>query len=149
MVADLLQNVIRRYNQMIFTHWKEPIIRSVIGPDGLRYWIKFSPADIKAEYTYKIDPTNALPVDQRTKRQDAQEMMAAWSNAAIASSKTGQPIPPEMLRYFYSQYDGINLDKAIQQAGAPPQAAPGAGMNPEQPLPPGEAARMMGQRMGK
>lgn len=147
MVADLLTNVVRRYNQMIFSYWKEPIVRSVIGPDGARWWIKYSPADIKAEYTYKIDPINSLPVDQRTKRQDAQEMMAAWSNAAIASSKTGSPIPPEMLRYFYAQYDGINLDKAIAQAGQPPQ--PGPGQNPEQALPPEAAAQMMGQKMGR
>jgi hypothetical protein len=73
-------------------------------------------------------------------------MMAAWSNAAIASSKTGSPIPREMLRYFYSQYDGINLDKAIQQAGQPPMAAPGVGMNPEQAVPPQVAAQMMAQK---
>jgi hypothetical protein len=154
MVADLLQNVIRRYNQMIFTYWKEPIIRSIIGPDGARYWIKFSPADIKAEYTYKIDPTNAIPVDQRTKRQDAQELFAAWSQAEIATSKTGKPVPPELLRYIYSQYDGIDVDKMVAESSPPPAPpgqppmGPGAGQNPDQALPPQEAARMMGQRMG-
>jgi hypothetical protein len=147
MVADMLQNVVRRYNQMVFTYWKDPIVRSIIGPDGARYWIKFSPADIRAEYTYKIDPTNALPVDQRTKRQDATEMFNAWSQAEIAVSKTGRPVPPELLRYFFSQFDGIDVDRLVAQTGKPPMQ-PGAGMNPDQAVPPQEAARMMGQNMG-
>lgn len=157
MVADLLQNVIRRYNQMIFTYWKEPIVRSIVGPDGARYWIKFSPADIKGEYTYKIDPTNAIPVDQRTKRQDAQELFAAWSQAEIATSKTGKPVPEELMRYIYSQYDGIDVDRLVAQSGQPPQPppgagmppmGPGAGMNPEQAVPPEIAAKMMAAAKG-
>lgn len=154
MVADLLQNVIRRYNQMIFSYWTDPIVRSIIGPDGARYWIKFSPADIKAEYSFKVDPTNAIPTDQRTKKADAQELFAAWSQAEIATSKTGKPVPPELLRHIYSQYDGIDIDKLVAESGQPPQPqgaqmAPGAGNNPDQAVPPQEAARMLGQRMGR
>jgi len=149
MVADLLQNVIRRYNQMIFTYWKDPIVRSVVGPDGARYWIKFSPADIKAEYTFKVDPTNALPVDQRTKRQEATEMFQAWAQAEAVTAKTGKPVPPELVRYYFAQFDGIDVDKLVAQTGQPPQMQEGAGMNPGQAVPPQEAARMLGQRMGQ
>jgi len=148
MVADLLQNVIRRYNQMVFTYWKDPIVRSVVGPDGARYWIKFTPADIKAEYTYKIDPTNAIPTDQRTRKQDAQELFAAWGQVEMATAKTGKNVPPELLRYVYSQFDGIDVDKLIAESTSKPVMQPGAGMNPEQAVPPNEAAKMMMQNRG-
>lgn len=149
-VADVLTNIIRRMNQIIFTYWTEPIVRSVIGPDGARWWIKFTPADIKSEYTYKVDPTNALPVDQRTKRQDAIEMARAYAEMNMGQVKAGVPAPAEIQRYFFSQFDGINLDRAIAQISQQSQigAQMGPGMNPNQAVPPAMAAQMMAQQGG-
>jgi len=145
-VADLLTNIIRKFNQVIFTHWTQPIVRSVVGPDGAKYWIKFTPSDIKAEYTYKVDPSNAVPVDQRTKRQEAMEMVNAWANMNMGLVKQGIPAPIEMQRYFFSQFDGINIDKVLGQIQQ--QGQPGAGKNPDQPVPPQAAAQMMAARKG-
>lgn len=149
-VADLLTNVIRRFNQVIFTHWTQPMVRSVVGPDGAKYWIKFRPSDIKAEYTYKVDPTNAVPVDQRTKRKDAMEMAQAWAQMNMGMVKQGMPAPMELQRYFFNQFDGVNIDRLLAEMRPPTQApmGPGAGMNPEQAVPPEVAAQMMAQRGG-
>jgi len=140
-VADMLTNIVRKFNQIVFTNWTQPMVRAVVGPDGAKYWIKFSPTDIKAEYNLKVDPTNALPVDQRTKRQDAIEMATAWANMNMGLVKSGAPAPAELQRYFFNQFDGVNVDRLLAQVNQQP--APGAGMNPEQPVPPGVAAQMM------
>jgi hypothetical protein len=145
-VADMLTNVVRKINQIIFTHWTQPMIRSVIGPDGARYWIQFSPADIRAEYNLKVDPTNALPVDQRTRRQDAIEMVNAWSNMNMGLVKNGVPAPAELQRAFFNQFDGVNVDRLIAQM-SPAQSGPG--MNPDQPVPPQVAAQMMSKATGR
>ena len=55
--------------------------------------------------------------------------------------KSGQPAPMEMQRYFFEQFDGIDVDKIIGQLN--PQGQPGAGQNPQQPVPPAIAAQMM------
>jgi hypothetical protein len=141
MVADLLTNVIRKFNQLIFTYWNTDIVRNVVGPDGAQYWIKFNPSQIRGEYDIKVDPTNAVPVDQRTKRQEAMEMVSAWSQMNQGLVKSGAPAPPELQRYFFNQFDGVNTDKIIAQLTAAP--SPGAGMNPQQAVPPEMAARMM------
>jgi hypothetical protein len=144
MVADLLTNVVRKFNQLVFTYWNTDIVRSIIGPDGAKYWIRFNPSEIKGEYGIKVDPTNAVPVDQRTKRQEAIEMSQAWASMNPGQAKMGIPAPAELQRYFFSQYDGIDIDKLLAQQGQP---QPGAGMNPQQAVPPGAAADIMRGRM--
>jgi hypothetical protein len=147
MMSDLLTNVVRKFLQIIFTHWNTSMVRSVVGPDGAKWWLQFTGPEIKAEYNIKVDPTNAVPVDQRTKRQDAVELAGAYAQMNAGAIAQGQPIPQEIQRYFYSQFDGINLDRLIaqtmQQPPMQPQGQPG--MNPGQPVPPGAAAQIMTQ----
>lgn len=150
-VADLLTNIIRRYNQLIFTYWTQPMIRSVVGPDGAKYWIRFTPTEIKGEYNYKVDPSNAVPVDQRTKRKDAIEMAQAWANMNMGLVKSGAPAPAELQRYFFSQYDGINVDRLLaQMQPTPPQGGgmPPPGSTPGAAVPPQVAAQLMQRNMG-
>ena len=142
LVADLLQNVIRKFNQTVFTHWKEPMVRSVVGPDGARWWLKFTGEQIKNEYTLRVDPSNAVPPDPRVKRQEAVEMAETWAKMNAGQVKQGAPVPPEIQRQFFSQYDGIDMDKLLAQQ----QPQEGAGRNPSQPVPPQVAAQLMAQQ---
>jgi hypothetical protein len=145
-VADLLTNVVRRFNQLVFTYWTTDMVRSVVGPDGAKWWLKFTPADIKAEYNIKVDPNNAIPVDSRTKKADAMEMAKAWAEMNMGQVKAGTPVPPEIQRYFFEQFEGIDVDKVIAQSG---QAQQQPGMNPNMPVPPQVAAGMMAGKGGQ
>lgn len=146
MVADLVTNVVRRFNQLIFTYWDQPMVRSVIGPDGAKWWLQFKPSEIRDEYSIKVDPINVLPVDQRTKRQDAIQMAQAWSQMNAGRIKMGHPVPAELQRFFFSQFDGVDVDRMLADGAQGPM--PGPGMNPEQPVPPQVAAGMMQQGGG-
>lgn len=148
-IADLLERIIRRHNQTVFTYWTQPMVRSIMGPDGARYWIKFTPSEIRGEYNERVDPSNAIPTDKRIKRQEAIEMAQAWANMNMGLVKSGVPAPAELQRYFFSQFDGIDIDKVLAQIGNSAPAAPGPGNNPEQPLPPGPAAAQMGRNTGR
>jgi len=145
MMSDLLTNVVRKFNQIIFTHWNTSMVRNVIGPDGAKWWLQFTGPEIKSEYNIKVDPSNAVPVDQRTKRQDAVEMAGAYAQMNAGAIAQGQPIPAEIQRYFFSQFDGINIDKLLAQLGQQQAPQPQPGMNPGQPVAPGAAAQMMQQ----
>lgn len=155
-IADTLERIIRKTNQTIFSHWSLPMVRSIVGPDGARYWIQFTPSEIRGEYTTRVDPTNAVPVDRRMKRQDAIEMAQAWANMNMGLVKSGAPAPAELQRYFFSQFDGVDIDKILAQLG-PAQggpmgggmAAPGQGNNPAQPLPANAAALSVARNTGR
>ncbi len=145
-VADILVRIMRRINQVIFTHWTEPVVRSVVGPDGAKYWIKFKPSEVKAEYNYKVDPTNSVPLTPEIKKKDAIEMVKAWAAMNQGLVKAGMPAPPEIQRYFFNQYEGIDVDKILAQvtqgAEKMQQAQQGAGRNPDQAVTAGEAGRL-------
>jgi len=152
-VADLLTSIVRRFNQLVFTHWTTDMVRSVTGPDGARWWLKFNPSEIKSEYNIKVDPNNAIPVDQRTRKQDAMEMIRAWSEMNMGKVKAGMPVPPELQRYFFSQFEGIDIDKLIAQDNQGSQAmqqmgGQGGPGGPNAPVPPQIAAQMMQQQRG-
>ena len=150
-VADVLTNIIRKLNQIIFTHWTEPMVRSVVGPDGAKYWLKFKPSEIKGEYGLKIDPSNAIPVTPELRKKEANEMAQAYATMNMGLVKAGQPIPPEIQRYFFGQYEGLDVDKLMAQIGQGAQAMmaqQGAGRNPGQPIPPAQAAQQVQQGRG-
>jgi len=69
-VADLLQSVIKKINQIIFSYWSKPQIMQVVGPMGVQ-WVEFTGEDIRGEYNIEVSPEEALPVDSRTRRADA------------------------------------------------------------------------------
>jgi hypothetical protein len=138
-VADALTKIVKRFNQIIFSRWTQPMVSSIIGPDGAKYWIKFKPSDIKGEYIERIDPSNAIPVDQRTKKADAMEMANGYAQMNMGLVKSGAPAPAEIQRAFFSRFDGIDVDKLMAQM----QPKQGPGMNPDQPVPPEVAAQMM------
>lgn len=149
-VADVLTKIIRRINQVIFTHWNQDLVRSVVGPDGAKYWLKFKPNEIKAEYSYKVDPSNAIPVTPEVKKKQAIEMVQAWANMNQGLVKAGMPAPAELQRFFFNQYDGVDVDRILaqvtqgsQQVQQMMQNREGAGGNAGNPVSPGGAARLM------
>jgi hypothetical protein len=73
--ADMLEKVIRKHNQLIFEHWTEKRVVDIVGPDGARYWLRFSGREIRGEFAYKINPEESVPSDQRVRREDYAKFM--------------------------------------------------------------------------
>ena len=75
MTADLFVHICRVYLQYIFTFWRDTKrVTDIIGPDGARYWVQYSGAAIRGEYDIIVNPDDALPVTQATRKQDAKEL---------------------------------------------------------------------------
>jgi len=152
MVADLLTNVVRKFNQIVFTHWTTSMVKSVVGPDGAKWWLQFTGPEIRSEYNIKIDPNDAGVTNPMTKKKDALDMASGYAQMNMGLAKSGVPAPMEIQRQFFSQFEGINIEKLMSQlsqmAGGG-QPRPGAGQNPDQPVPPEAAAQMMMQQRGR
>ena len=74
-MADLLSKSMRKLNQFIFEHWNDQKIIDVIGPDGMRYWIRYTGKDIKGEFNIRINPEETVPTDRRSRIAEVEKFM--------------------------------------------------------------------------
>lgn len=76
-MADVLETVIRKMNQLVFEHWSEERVADIIGPDGVKYWIKFTGRQIRGEFAYKINPEETIPSNQMVRREEDRQLLDA------------------------------------------------------------------------
>jgi len=132
-VADLLTDIIKKYNKYIFSEWHVSQVEDIVGPDGKRYWVEFTHKQIDSNYGFKIDPESGQPVSSDQRRQEAIAAAQYIQNSPTVqmAMQAGKP-PPYNLealdRYVLSQFDTVPLEEIM-----PPRA--GTGNNPEQPMP--------------
>jgi hypothetical protein len=144
-VADLLTDIVQKYNKYIFSEWNVEQVEDIIGDDGNRYWVKFQNKEIESDYTFTVDPENSMPTSTQQRRQDAIMLAQYLQSSPVVQQavQTGQPIPynfAELDRYVASQFEHLPVDQII-----PPRA--GWGNNPEQPLPIIEVEKQIGQNI--
>ena len=118
-LADHLESVLRAYNQIIFSNWTSRRVIDVVGPDGARYWVKFSGKEIKGEYHYKIVPEEAAPQDNRTIRNEMLEFIM------LAGKMPGADMQ-YLMRTFASKFEWLDPKLAFPGEGA--------GRSPEKPI---------------
>ena len=128
-MADMLSSIVRGYNQLIFKHWNAERVIDVVGQDGARYWVRFTGPQIKAEYTYKINPEESMPSDRNVRMMEAEKLMER------AAKVPGLDMP-----YLIESY-ASNIDWVDPQMLFPRE---GKGQNPEQAVPLQEFANMQG-----
>ena len=125
-MAELLTRVVRTYNQIIFENWNEERIADIVGPDGARYWVKYTGKEIAGEFDYKVNIEEAIPMDIRTRRNDALELIKT-------ALTTQQGVPNGLdLKYLiesYAKQFGDWLDPQMLFPNA------GLGRNPDQAMP--------------
>ena len=150
-LADLVERVVRRWNQIIFTHWTAERIADVIGPDGAKYWLKFTGPQIKDEYDTSVSAEEGPVMDAETKKRLGIEASQVWAQLNAGAIKMGAPVPAEIQRLIFSQFDstGLDIDRLLAQTQAMGQAmqqqqASQMGGSPETAGTPGQVAQMRG-----
>ena len=121
-MADILSKTMRTMNQYIFANWTEERVVDIVGPDGARHWVQFTGAELKGEYAYRINPEEAIPSDQQTRKQDAIQFIQLAMQAQNSGMDVGY-----LLKSYAEQFDWID----------PKLLFPGneAGRSPERPIP--------------
>lgn len=108
--ADFLTKVVRGLNKSVFKFWGGKRVVQVVGPSGLPGWIEYSGEEIEGEYNYRVDPNNGMPVSGETRKQDGAQLLQLWGGVS-----NGAPLPPELAKFVFSNYEGINVDALVQQ----------------------------------
>lgn len=148
-VADSLLRVIRRVNQIIFTRWTTDRVTDIIGPDGARWWVKYSGPQVRDEYSISVEVEDAQPLDSETKIEQATRVAEVWSKLNQGQIAAGAPVPPEIQHMLFAPFPDVNLDRLMAQTvvGQPTMGQPG--MSPDSAVNPGQVAAMMqGGRAG-
>ncbi|KKK91953.1 hypothetical protein LCGC14_2707770, partial [marine sediment metagenome] len=110
-MTDLLQRVIGKINQQIFKNWSSERVVDVVGDNGARYWIRFTGKELKGEFTYKINPEESIPQDQRTRREDITRFIELAAN--VPGLDMGY-----LLRSYAQQFDWIDPKLLFPGEGA-------------------------------
>lgn len=173
-IADMLGRILRKWNAYIFTYWTQERIESIVGPDGAKYWMKYTGPDIKDDYDLNVEPEEGRSLNQQTKRQELLEVAQVWAQMNQGAIKNGMPIPAEIQRVLFGQFDdiGLDVDKLIAQTmagaqqaqqamqmqqgggmqGMPQQQqglANGLGGSQQSPISPAVLAQIQGAKMGR
>lgn len=147
-VADLLSNIVRKWNQQIFTRWTAERVAQITGPDGARWWLSFTGPQIKDEYDLLVEPEEGPPMDSQSKRNMILQTAEVWAKLNQGAIAQGASVPQEIQRALFGQFDeiGIDVDKLIAQSQNISQAAQqmiaqGQGQSQGQPASIGQVAQ--------
>jgi hypothetical protein len=147
MVADLLVNIVEKYNQYMFSEYKVKQVEDIVGPDGVRYWVNFTFKEIESKYNFRVDPESGMPVSSEQRKQEAMQV-AQYIQASplVAMALQAGKQPPYNLealdRFVLSQFEGIPLDEIM------PMRA-GAGGSPEKAVSIQELQGIMQKKMAQ
>lgn len=149
-MADLLTRIVRKFNQIIFKHWTRERVSQIVGPDGAKWWVKYTGKQIADEYDTLVSPEEGPTLDSSTKFQQAREAASAWAELNQGAISQGMPIPMEIQRLLFSQFadTGLDIDRLIAQTNAVSQQAQQAlgaqGQSQGAPVSPGVLAAALG-----
>ena len=130
-MADHLESIVKGYNNIIFDNWSAERIVDIIGPDGARYWVRFTGDDIRGDFTYNINPEEQVPQNQQTRAADAEKFLA------LGAQVPGMDIK-YVLQQWARQFDWIEPNRLFPDSTTP-------GRSPEKAFMFADFARQVGQ----
>ena len=150
-VADVLVNIIRKWNQFIFQFWDEERVVQIVSPQGTPFWIKYTGDQLKGEYFLSIDPESGMPLNRVVKYQMAKDLF----NLLGGDQLIDQVLLRKLLLQHYESVEPlasqlimsgpeINPQLVSQVRQPSPIGLAGAGGSRTRPLELEEAGRKLG-----
>lgn len=124
-IADVLSNIVRKWNQYIIKYWDTPRVVEIVGNDGYKYWIKYSGKDLTSEVTLNIQPEEGMPISREIRHQTAGELFQMLREDPL--------IDQIGLRRLLLQQTDI-IDPAYTGLLKPPQPNPNMNVGPNNPM---------------
>lgn len=112
-MADVLTNIMRKFNQFCFKFWDKKKVIQVTGLDGARYWVEYTGADLVGEYALTIDPEAGQPISRELKYNLSKELFSELRNDPLINQV-------ELRKQLLRQYDWIDPEASLLVQQAPP-----------------------------
>lgn len=117
-VADVMLNIVKKWNDMVFNFWDTERVIEIVGPEGGVQWIEFTGDQIKCEYKVHIDIDSGFPMTAASKRQLADGLFKTYG---------GDPMMDQMgVRKFHlQQYENLapGITHLLRNPNVPPTDA--------------------------
>jgi hypothetical protein len=153
-VKDVFTNIIRKWNQYIFSFWDKERVIQVAGPDGAEHWLSYTGEQLQGEYNYLVDMDSSIPITKALRHEVSGAIFGVYNGDELINQI-------ELRRLHLQQYEWvfpgisslINAEVGPEAAGAsaherqPFPGGPGmkgnrgGGRSPEKPLPVDEMAK--------
>ena len=151
-VGDTLLNIMRKWNQYIFSFWTGERVTQVAGPEGGMYWVQYSSEQLKGEYDLQIDVDSGIPITKTLKTQMADGLLALYRNDPLVDQRGLRRTHLAQYDHFSPGITGLILPvnpleaqatSLINKEGGQPPNAPEAqgnrgggrrGSSPEKPI---------------
>lgn len=129
-VADVLTNIVKKWNDMVFKFWDEERVVEVVGPEGAPVWINFKGQDLVGEYRLRIDPESGFPISHALKMQFADKLLGQFGGDQMVNSQ-------QLKRTVLEQYEWVlpGIGRILNDT-QPPELAQGLAAA-RQPMPEG------------
>lgn len=85
MIADVLTNIVRKWNQMIFSFWDSERLLEVSGLDGQPEWIRYTGDMLKGDYMLRIDAESGMPISTALRMQAADKLMGTYGGDELVN----------------------------------------------------------------
>jgi len=99
-LGDVLINIIRKWNQYIFSFWDGDRVVQITGPDGAQRWIKYTGQQLRGEYTLRIDVESGFPISRQTRLEAASMLLKAFGGDQMVNQSG-------LKRQFLEQFEWI------------------------------------------
>jgi len=151
-VADVLVNIIRKWNQYIFSFWTEEKVVKIVSPQGTPYWITYTGDELKGEYYLQVDPESGMPLNRQLKYMMAKDLYSTLGGNKLVD----QILLLQILIQHYQSVEPLAAGLISSPASMDPRqvaaerqpfpmmgGAGGRGMSPGKPMPFDEARSRM------
>lgn len=140
LVADMIVNIIRKWNQMIFQLWTKPRVAKIAGPQAAEMWIEYTGEQLEGEYFISADVESGTPMTAAMRLENALKIFDKFNGDQRLDQQTLLQIVLDAAATFEPRCAQLMLQ-------GPPEEAQAIGME-RQPTPLGVTAASAGNRGG-
>lgn len=152
-LGDCLANIVRKWNQMIFSFWDTEKVIAICGPKGQQYWVEYTGDQLTGEYFISIDPESGMPMTRMQRGQYMEQLLKTFNGDPMIDQiklrmmvlREFEIVNPEASSLLLQGPQGMAQDIAAQRqpspmyggggakGGARPASGPGPGGGAGQP----------------
>ena len=114
-VADVVQGVLRKWNQIVFKFWTGERYAEIVGPEGGTAWTKYTGEQLKGEYDLVINTEAGSPVSKEVRHAQIKEMFLLLKDDPLINQV-------ELRKKVLSNYNWI--DPSLKDLVTPPPPSP-------------------------
>jgi len=109
MLADMLVDIMEDTHNIIFSRWTEEQVIDVIGPAGIKLFVRFRGDMLKGgQYETRVDPDTSIPMTKAAREQRA--------NVVYDKLKQNPMIDPiGLTRYLLHELHGVEFDHLMRE----------------------------------